>query len=85
VLDAVARYGFETYQRSKTALEQTADPVEDLRTGWDLHVDFGLARPAFYAQIYGEPRPGVEWTDAGKRPTSWPNRYGGSPRPAGFG
>ncbi|HEV8568133.1 MAG TPA: TetR/AcrR family transcriptional regulator [Actinoplanes sp.] len=64
LLDAVARYGFETYLRSKSALEQTADPVEDLRKGWDLHVGFGLAQPAFYTLIYGEPRPGVEWTAA---------------------
>jgi AcrR family transcriptional regulator len=60
LLDAVASYGFETYLRSKTALERSDDPVEDLRRGWDLHVGFGVAQPAFYTLIYGEPRPGVE-------------------------
>jgi AcrR family transcriptional regulator len=60
LLDAVATYGFETYLRSKATLERSADPVEDLRRGWDLHVGFGVAQPAFYTLIYGEPRPGVE-------------------------
>jgi AcrR family transcriptional regulator len=60
LLDAVAGHGFASYLRGKAALEKTADPVEDLRRGWDLHVGFGLAQPAFYALIYGEPRPGVE-------------------------
>jgi AcrR family transcriptional regulator len=60
LLDAVASHGFETYLRSKTALERTDDPVEDLRRGWDLHVGFGLENPAYYALIYGEPRAGVE-------------------------
>jgi len=60
LLDAVASHGFGSYLRGKAALAKTADPVEDLRRGWDLHVGFGLAQPAFYALIYGEPRPGVE-------------------------
>jgi AcrR family transcriptional regulator len=60
LLDAVAMHGFASYLRSKTALERTADPVADLRRGWDLHVGFGLAHPAFYTLIYGEPRPGAE-------------------------
>jgi AcrR family transcriptional regulator len=60
LLDAVASHGFQTYLRGKAALEPSPDPVEDLRRGWDLHVGFGLAQPAFYTLIYGEPRPGVE-------------------------
>jgi len=60
LLDAVAGHGFAAYLRSKTALEKTADPVEDLRRGWDLHVGFGLENPAYYALIYGEPRPGAK-------------------------
>lgn len=32
---------------------------EDLRAGWDLHVGFGLANPALYGLVYGEPRPGA--------------------------
>ena len=32
------------------------NPVDDLRRGWELHIGFGLARPAFYLLMYGEPR-----------------------------
>jgi AcrR family transcriptional regulator len=60
LLDAVAGHAFAGYVRSKSTLARTADPVDDLRRGWDLHVGFGLAHPAFYALVYGEPRPGVE-------------------------
>ncbi|RSN60706.1 TetR family transcriptional regulator [Amycolatopsis sp. WAC 04182] len=56
LLDAVATYGFKNYLEGKHALWQTVDPVSDLRRGWDLHVEFGLRRPAFYMLMYGEPR-----------------------------
>ncbi|MEV7966094.1 helix-turn-helix domain-containing protein [Sphaerisporangium sp. NPDC088356] len=59
LLGAVAAYGFEEYLASKHRLGETGDPVADLRRGWDLHVDFGLSRPAFYALMYGDARPGV--------------------------
>jgi len=58
LLDAVAAHGFEQYLASKSALGETDDPVEDLRRGWDLHVGFGLAQPAFYVLMYGDARPG---------------------------
>jgi AcrR family transcriptional regulator len=32
--------------------------LEDLRRGWDLHVEFGLSNPAVYAAVYGARRPG---------------------------
>jgi AcrR family transcriptional regulator len=60
LLDAVASHGFAEYLRDKTVRERHPDPVEDLRRGFDLHVGFGLAHPALYALIYGDPRPGVE-------------------------
>jgi len=60
LLDEVASHGFSAYLREKTTLERAEDPVEDLRRGWDLHVGFGLANPAFYALMYGDPRPGTE-------------------------
>jgi AcrR family transcriptional regulator len=60
LLDAVAEHGFATYLTSKTSSPPSDDPVQDLRRGWDLHVGFGLAHPAFYTLIYGEPRPGLE-------------------------
>jgi len=56
-LDEVASYGFATYLKAKTERELAEDPVEDLRAGWDLHVGFGVANPAFYTLMYGEARP----------------------------
>lgn len=58
LLDAVAGYGFERYLAEKHAMTPTGDPVEDLRRGWDTHVDFGLTHPAFYVLMYGTVRPG---------------------------
>lgn len=62
LLEEVASFGFARYLRDKTSRERVEDPVEDLRRGWDLHVGFGLENPAFYALMYGDPRPGVEPT-----------------------
>jgi AcrR family transcriptional regulator len=59
LLDAVASHGFAAYLQSKTDLKPGADPVEELRQGWDLHVSFGLANPALYSLMYGEPHPGA--------------------------
>ncbi|MER7927850.1 MULTISPECIES: TetR/AcrR family transcriptional regulator [unclassified Streptomyces] len=59
LLDAVATEGFAAYLASKTELAPTADPVADLRAGWDLHIDFGLTNPALYLLMYAEPRPGA--------------------------
>lgn len=58
LLDAVASRGLERYLAQKHALERSADPVDDLRRGWDLHVTFGLENPAVYGLIYGDPVPG---------------------------
>jgi AcrR family transcriptional regulator len=58
LLDAVAAYGFDEYLASKRALGSTGDPVEDLRRGWDLHIEFGLSRPEFYVLMYGDARAG---------------------------
>lgn len=58
LLDAVVAHGFAEYLVRKHALGESEDPVEDLRRGWDLHVEFGLAHPAHYLLMFGEPRPG---------------------------
>lgn len=60
LLDAVVRQGFSTYLGTKLARERVTEPVEDLRHGWDLHISFGVAHPAMYALMYGDPRPGVQ-------------------------
>ncbi|WUI02348.1 TetR/AcrR family transcriptional regulator [Spirillospora sp. NBC_00431] len=56
LFDAVAAYGFEEYLATKRAQESTGDPVEDLRHGWDVHVEYGLTNPAFYTLMYGSSR-----------------------------
>lgn len=58
LLDAAGSYGLASYLAEKTAIADSDDPVEDLRLGWDLHVEFGLAQPAFYTLIFGDVRPG---------------------------
>ena len=58
LLDAVADYGFHAYLSQKHALAPGDDPVQVLRAGWDLHVDFGLTSPAIYLLMYAEPVPG---------------------------
>jgi len=55
LLDAVATHAFTTYLDRKVRRELTDDPVEDLRTGWDLHVGFGLANPAVFILMNGGP------------------------------
>jgi AcrR family transcriptional regulator len=69
LLDAVAAHGFEEYLAEKRALEPTDDPIEDLRRGWDTHVGFGLAHPAFYVLMYGvvQARRGPPAADEGRR------------------
>lgn len=59
LIDALAAHGFTSYLAEKQVRESGADPVEDLRGGWDLHVGFGLANPALYSLMYGDPRPGA--------------------------
>ncbi|GIG71442.1 TetR/AcrR family transcriptional regulator [Phytomonospora endophytica] len=58
LLDATASYGFERYLAVKRANGPSGDPVADLRRGWDDHIAFGLAYPAFYQLMYGGVRPG---------------------------
>lgn len=54
LLDAVAQRGFDAYLRSKRARRRRRDPVDDLRDGWDLHVEFGLSNPALYRLMYAD-------------------------------
>ncbi|MEV7323867.1 TetR family transcriptional regulator [Streptomyces sp. NPDC093970] len=58
LLEALADYGFERYLRSKSRLPHSDDPVADLRAAWDLHVEFGLMQPAYYALVFGPSRSG---------------------------
>lgn len=58
LLVEAASVGFASYLIDKAARQHGADPVDDLRRGWDAHVAFGLAEPAVYALLYGDPRQG---------------------------
>jgi AcrR family transcriptional regulator len=58
LLQAVVTHGFGEYLTRKRALESSGDPIEDIRRGWDDHVEWGTANPAFYALMYGQIRPG---------------------------
>ena len=55
LLDAVAEYGFATFLAAKHVDPDPPDPVADLRAGWDLAVEFGVANPALYTLMYSEP------------------------------
>jgi AcrR family transcriptional regulator len=55
LIDAVAEHVMATYVAAKSAVVQAAegDPVADLRFGWRVHIEFGLANPELYALIAG--------------------------------
>ena len=52
LLDAVTADGFDRYLSRKTAQAPSGDPLDDLRAGWDLHVEFGVENPAHYLLMY---------------------------------
>ena len=54
LLEEVALIGFQTYLASKSSRSRRPDPVDDLRDGWDLHVEFGLENPAIYMLMYAD-------------------------------
>ncbi len=59
LLDAAIGVTLAAYLREKTGRASVGDPVADLRHGWDINVAFGLANPAIYQLMYGDPRPGA--------------------------
>ena len=60
LLDAIAVYGFTAYLKRKHPPEAKSDPVEALRAGWNIHIEFGLLNPELYLLMYADPRPGAE-------------------------
>ena len=58
LLNAVAEYGFGVYLAKKRPPVRTEDPVEALRAGWRLHIEFGLSYPELYLLMYADPHPG---------------------------
>jgi len=60
LLQAVANYGFSVYMVEKRHPVITEDPVESLRAGWRLHIQFGLTNPEIYLLMYADPHPGTK-------------------------
>jgi len=54
-LTAVAEYGYARFIAAKSPLRPTVNPVDDLRSGWSLAVEFGLNNPELFLLIYSEP------------------------------
>jgi AcrR family transcriptional regulator len=52
LLAAVVDHGFERYLDGKRRAEKSADPVDDLRSGWDNHTGFAIAYPNFYRLMF---------------------------------
>ena len=69
LLDAVAEHVMATYVAAKAGTAGGAagegDPVADLRAGWRMHVDFGLANPDLFALLHSPARAASPATTAG--------------------
>ncbi len=52
LLSAVVDHGFDAYLATKREHRPGADPVEDLRDGWDTHVDFAVRNPNLFRLMY---------------------------------
>ena len=63
LLEAVAEHVMGTYVSAKAQLVQAAsaadaDPLDDLRAGWQSQIDFGLANPALF-RLLSDPARGL--------------------------
>ena len=59
LLEAVAEHVMATYVSAKAAIVQSAsadeiDPLDDLRSGWQMQIDFGVANPALF-RLFSDP------------------------------
>ncbi|KQQ00522.1 hypothetical protein ASG06_14265 [Rathayibacter sp. Leaf185] len=59
LLDQVALHGFSAHLATWTGWTPGVDPIDSLRQGWDMHIDWGLLHPRVYSIAYGEPRTGT--------------------------
>ncbi|MFT3708798.1 MAG: TetR/AcrR family transcriptional regulator [Archangium sp.] len=57
LLAAVVEDAMRRYVAQKTAKKPNPDPLEDLRDGWDLHIEFGLSHPGLIAIMSSDPTP----------------------------
>lgn len=56
LLDAVAEHVMVSYVAAKSVIAESSsaagtDPLADLRAGWDMHVEFGLANPSLVSLL----------------------------------
>lgn len=59
LLEAVAEHVMATYVSAKEAIVRSAsaddvDPLSDLRSGWQMQIDFGVANPALF-RLFSDP------------------------------
>ncbi|MCS5717197.1 TetR/AcrR family transcriptional regulator [Herbiconiux sp. CPCC 205763] len=52
LLAATVDHVWEQYLAMKRAAERSADPLDDLRAGWDSHTAFALAHPNAYRLLF---------------------------------
>ncbi|MBK7860012.1 MAG: hypothetical protein IPJ65_15590 [Archangiaceae bacterium] len=57
LLEAVAEDQLARYIARKKAHPPRAKPLDDLRLGWDLNVEFNLQHPAVFAILSSDTRP----------------------------
>lgn len=55
LLDAVAETALASYVADKAERARAFDSVEEMRAGWDRHVDFALAHPGIFAIMAARP------------------------------
>nr|WP_248296750.1 TetR/AcrR family transcriptional regulator [Streptomyces sp. S1D4-11] len=48
LLSAVVDHGYEKYLATKRSRRPGTDPIQDLRDGWDTHIEFALRNPNLY-------------------------------------
>lgn len=52
LLDATIKDAFDRYLTSKRARQPTGDVIEDIRRGWDLHLEFGMRNPVLHELMF---------------------------------
>jgi AcrR family transcriptional regulator len=55
LLDAAAEHGLAAFLADKALHQANGDPVEDLRRGWDLNIEFGVAHPGLFSILSSDP------------------------------
>ena len=53
LLAATVDHVWDEYLGMKRAAERSADPLEDLRSGWDSHTRFAISHPNAYRLLFG--------------------------------